>query len=89
MNTIELIKSISLKVASESKCNFLLNDIKAVIEKDKMERVVSNGKELVKELEHALINANYTGDYKAGELSFLLQDYLRGYDVLTELKNFK
>ena len=89
MNIIELIKSISLKVANESTCKFLLNDIKAVIEKDKMERVVSNEKELVKELEHALINANYTGDYKAGELSLLLQDCLRGYDVLTELKNFK
>lgn len=82
--TMELIKNVSVKVASESKLSFLINDINSILKN----ATPFNQKEIVQKLEHAFVNANYAGDYKAGELSFILSDYLKGYDVTEELKKF-
>lgn len=82
--TMELIKNVSVKVASESKLPFLLNDVNSILKSV----TPFNQKEIVQKLERAFVNANYAGDYKAGKLSFILSDYLNGYDVIEELKKF-
>lgn len=79
MNTLGLIKEKALKVASESNLEFLLNDVTKIAEGN-------FNKNKVESLERAFINANYAGDYKAGLFSFLLSDYLDGYDIIEQLK---
>lgn len=81
-NTIELIIEASIKVSHESKLDFLKNDTLNVLEN---EHNYTN-KELVERLEKVFTNANYAGDYKAGKLSFLLNDYLNNIDVMESLR---
>ena len=79
-NTIELIMEASIKVAHGSKLKFLKNDLAAIAKEN-----LSNN-EMVEKLKGIFENANYAGDYKAGQLSFLLDGYLNNYDVTEELK---
>ncbi|WP_079709837.1 hypothetical protein [Paraliobacillus ryukyuensis] len=72
--TIELIKRVSVKLASESDLPFIINDVNAILKNEN----VFDQRGTVKKLEHAFTNANYAGDYKAGEFSFILSDYLKG-----------
>lgn len=80
MNDTELIKKVCLKIARQSKLDFLLHDIETII-KDAESRL-----EMIEKLKKALINANYAGDYEAGTLSFYLDYYLKNYDVREELE---
>lgn len=83
--SVELIKKVSVEVASESTLAFLKGDIESILKEDSPR----NQKETVKRLEHALVNANYAGDLKAGKLSFILNDYLNGFDISDQLTRFQ
>lgn len=80
----KLIKEASIKVANKSELSFLKNDIESILK----EETPFNQKEIVEKLERALVNANYAGDYKAGELSFIIKYYLEDYDVTSQLEDF-
>lgn len=80
MNDTELIKKVCLKIARQSKLDFLLHDIETIIKEGK------NRFEMIKKLRNAFVNANYAGDYEAGTLSFYLDYYLKNYDVREELE---
>lgn len=81
---IELIKKVSVKVANKSELNFLKNDIESILKEEKP----FNQKEIVEKLERTFVNANYAGDLKAGELSFIIKEYIRGFDVFSQLIDF-
>lgn len=84
MSDTELIKKVCIKIAKQSKLDFLLHDIETII-KD-AEKNMERNIDMIEKLRQALVNANYAGDYEAGTLSFYLDDYLNNYDVREELE---
>lgn len=67
----QLLKELAVKVADESDLNFLEKDVNSALLSD----------DVYKNLERVMADANYAGDYQAGELSFLLKWHNEGKDV--------
>ena len=84
MNDTELIKKVCIKIAKQSKLDFLLHDIETII-KD-AEKNMERNMDMIEKLRKALVNANYAGDYEAGKLSLYLDLYLNNYNVREELE---